>query len=70
MNFLPLENSDHVVFLVSTEFPSNSKGVPFHPTAYGYSHANWQSLYDHLRVVPWKDIIKLCVSAAATEFCE
>ena len=30
----------------------------------------WDGLYDHLRDVPWEDIFKLSVSAAAGEFCE
>ena len=39
--------------------------------AYDYSRADWGGLRDHLRDVPWEDIFKLCVSAAAaSEFCE
>ena len=30
----------------------------------------WDGLCDHLRDNPWKDIIKLSASAAASEFCE
>ena len=35
-----------------------------------YSLADWDSLCDHLRDVPWEDILKLGASAAAREFCE
>ena len=38
MAFPPLENSDHVVVSVSTDFPTNSKqDGPFHHIAYDYS---------------------------------
>ena len=36
--------------------------------AYDYSCADWDSLCDHLRDVPWEDIFKL--SASANELCE
>ena len=56
---------------VSIDFPSNSQwDVLFHCIVYGYSHADWDSLCDHLRDVPWEDIFKLSNSAAGTEFCE
>ena len=71
MAFPPLGNSDHVVVLVSIDFPLNSKrDAPFHHIAYDYSRADWDSLCDHLRDVPWEDIFKLSASAAASEFCE
>ena len=38
--------------------------------AYDYSRADWEGLRDHLRDVPWEDILKLGASAAAREFCE
>ena len=38
--------------------------------AYDYSRANWDGLRDHFRDVPWEDIFKLSVSAAASEFYE
>ena len=38
--------------------------------AYDYSRTDWVGLRDHLRDVPWEDIIKLSASAAASEFCE
>ena len=41
----------------------------FYPIAYGYSRADWDSLHDHLRDVPWEDIFKVDASAAASEFC-
>ena len=65
--FLPLGNSDHVVVSVSIDFPSYSQqDAPFHCIAYDYSRADC----DHLRDVPWDDILKLSASAAASEFCE
>ena len=71
MAFPPLGNSDHVVVSVSIDFPSNSqRDALFHHIAYDYSHADWDSLHDHLRDVPWEDIFKLGASAAASEFCE
>ena len=67
--FPPLANSDHVVVSVSIDFPSNSQSdAPFHHIAYDYYHADWNSLYDHLRDVPWEDIFKLGASAAVSEF--
>ena len=54
---------------VSIDFPSNSKRVvPFYLIAYDYSRADWGGLCDHLRDVPWEDILKLGNSAAASEF--
>ena len=71
MAFPPLGNSDHVVVSVSIEFPSNSQwDAPFHRIGYDDSCADWDSLCDHLRDVPWEDIFKLKASAAASEFCE
>ena len=67
----PLGNSDHVVVSVSIDFLLISKrDAPFHRIAYGYSHADWDGLRDHLRDVPWEDIFKLSASSAASEFCE
>ena len=71
MAFPPLRNSDHVVVAVSIDFPSSSKrDALFHRIAYNYSHADWDSLWDHLRDVPWEDIFKISVSPAAIEFCQ
>ena len=71
MAFPPLENSDHVVVSVSTDFPTDSQqDAPFHHIAYDYSRADWGGLCDPLRDVPWEDIFKLGASAAASEFCE
>ena len=71
MAFPPLGNSDHVVVLVSIDFPLNSqRDVPFHRIAYDYFRADWDGLCDHLRDVPWEDIFKLGASAAASEFYE
>ena len=70
MAFPPLGNSD-VVVSDSIAFPSKSKqDAPFHRIAYDYSCADWDSLCDHLRIVPWADIFKLSDSAAPSEFCE
>ena len=71
MAFPPLGNSDHVVVSVSIDFPINLKqDTLFHHMAYDYSCADWDGLRDHLRDVPWEDILKLSASAAASEFCE
>ena len=71
MAFPPLGNSEHVVVSVSIDFPSYSQwDAPFHDIANNYSCADWDSLRDHLRDVPWGDIFKLSASAAASEFCE
>ena len=71
MAFPPLGNSDHVVVLISIDFPINSKqDTPFHRVAYDISCAARDSLHDHLIDVPWEDIIKLSASAAASDFCE
>ena len=57
MAFLPLGNSDHVVILVSIDFPSNSqRDALFH------SRSDWDGLRDHLRDVQWDDIFKLGAS--------
>ena len=50
--FPPLGNSDHVVFSVSIDFPSNSqRDVPFHRIAYDYSRVDWDGLHNHLKDV-------------------
>ena len=69
MAFPPLGNS--FVVSVFMDFPSYSQqDAPFPCIAYGYSHAHWDSLCDHLRDVPWEDIFKHSASAADSEFCE
>ena len=71
MDFPPLGNSDHVPVSVSIDFPSNSQqDALFHGIGYDYSCADLDSLHDHLREVPWKDIFTLVASAAPSEFCE
>ena len=51
MAFPPLGNSAHVVVSVSIDCPSNSqRDAPFRRIAYGYSHADWDSLPDHGRI--------------------
>ena len=71
MAFPPLGNSDLVLVSVSIDFPSYSqRDAPFHGIAYDCSLANWDGLRDHLRDVPWENILKLSGSAAARKFCE
>ena len=69
--FPPLGNSEYIVVSVSIDFPSNAqRDAPFHRIAYNYSWADWCSLRDHLRDVPWEDIFNLSASADASEFIE
>ena len=71
MAFPPLGNSDHIVVSVSIDFPSNSQqDDPFHRIAYDYSHADWDSLRDHLRECSTWSYLWNCGSAAASEFYE
>ena len=65
--FPPLGSSDHVVVSVSIDFLS--KSLIFYCIAHDRSYADWDSLRDHLRDAPWKNIFKLSASAAASEFC-
>ena len=70
MAFSPLQNFDHVVVSVSTDFPLHSKPDPlFHHIAYDYSCADLDSLCDHLRDIPFEDIFKLS-AYAPSKFCE
>ena len=70
LGFPPLGNSDHVVVLVSIDFSVNSKqNALFHCIVYDYSCADWDGLPDHLRGVPWENILKLSASLAGSEFC-
>ena len=58
MVFPLLGNSDHVVVSVFIEFPSNSKrDALFHGIACNCSPADWDDLRNHLRDVPWEDIL-------------
>ena len=69
MAFPPLGNSDHVVVSVSIDFSSNSQqDALFHCIAYDYSCADWNSLRDNSRDVPWEDIFKLGAFPAASDF--
>ena len=55
---------------ISIDFPLFSQwDALLHHIAYDSSQADWDSLCDHLRHVPWEDILKLGASAA-TEFFE
>ena len=40
------------------------------PVSLHYARADWDGLRDHLRDVPWEDIIKPSASAPASEFCQ
>ena len=69
--FPPLGNSDHVVVSVSIDFPSYSeRDAPFHHIAHDYSGADWESIRDYLKDVPWMNISKPSASAAASESYE
>ena len=60
MNFLSLENSNHVVVSVSNEF--SSKPQPDAPSpciAYEYSRADWDGPCDHLVMFHWRISLKL-----------
>ena len=58
--FPSLENSDHVVVLVSIDFPSNSKGdASFYHKPHDYSHDDSDDIHNHLRDVPWENVFKL-----------
>ena len=45
-------------------------GCPISLKAYDYSRADWDGLCDHLRDVPWEDILKFGASTATSDFCE
>ena len=65
ITFPSLGNSDHVLVSGSIVFPLNSKwDALFHYIAYDYFCADWDSLCDHLRYVPWEDILNPSTSAA------
>ena len=67
--FSPLGNSDHVFVSIFIDFPINSKqDALFHHITYDCSRADWDTLCDHLRDVPWGVIFKLSASAEASEF--
>ena len=67
--FSPLGNSDHVFVSIFIDFPINSKqDALFHRITYDCSCADWDTLCDHLRDVPWGVIFKLSASAEASEF--
>ena len=64
--FQPLGNTDYVFLSVSSDFPSNSeRDATFYCIAFDYSRADWNGFRDHLRDVPWEDIVKLNASSAA-----
>ena len=71
MAFPPFENFDHVVVSVSIDILSKSIwDAVFHRIVYDYYHADWDSICDHLKDIPWEDIIKLSAATAARGFCE
>ena len=56
MTFPPLGNSDHGVVLFPLIFHQIHRRMRhFIALALGYFHADWHSLHDHLRDVPWYD---------------
>ena len=66
-----LYNGFPSIVSVSIDFPSYAqRDAPFHCIAYDYSCADWDTLCDHLRHVPWEDILKHSASAAATKCVE
>ena len=68
MGFPAVRNSDHVVVAISIDFPINLKwNASFHRIAYDYSCADWDCLCDHLRDVPWENIVKFSASAASSK---
>ena len=71
MAFPPLRNSDYVVASFSIDFLSNSEWDALsNRIAYDYSHADWDSLCDHLRDVPWEHILKYSSSASSPKMVE
>ena len=53
MAFPQLENSDHVVVSVSSDFLLNAQqNTLFHCIAYDYSGADWDRFHDNLRDNP------------------
>ena len=69
LTFPPLGNSDHVVVLVSIDFPSHAQQEAlFHRIAYGYSRADWGSVNDHLRDVPWRISLNLVLLLLLVNF--
>ena len=54
-----IQSSDHIVVLVSTDFPSNSEeDGPFYHKVYDYSLADLDGIGNHLRDVLREDIFK------------
>ena len=69
MAFPQLGSYDHVVVTIFIDFPLNSQhDASFPCIAYGYTCADWDSLCDHLRDVPWKDIFRLSVLRLLVNF--
>ena len=64
--FLHPENI-HMLFQFPLTLQQTQNGMP---CFIAYSCADWDSLCDHLRDVPWKGISILSASIAASEFCE
>ena len=69
MAFPQLGSYDHVVVTIFIDFPLNSQhDASFPCIAYDYTCADWDSLCDHLRDVPWKDIFRLSVLLLLVNF--
>ena len=61
--WLFIQNFEHVVVLVSIDFPSNSKGDAFfHCTAFDYFPVNWDGFHNYLKNVLWEHILKFSTS--------
>ena len=49
---------------------TQKRDASFHRIAYGYSHADWDGVNDHLRDVLSENIFKFNASAASSKFYE
>ena len=70
MAFPLLGNSEHIIALVSIDFPSNLQRDALFRIAYDYSRAYWDSRLGHSRDILWEDIFKLSASAVGGKFCK
>ena len=44
-------------------------GAPLHSTAFYFSPADWEGIYDSLRYVLWEDIFQLVACTVASKMC-
>ena len=67
----PFENSHHVVVSVSIDFLSVWKwDAPFHPTAFDYSCADWESLHHHWEMFHGRISLNSVLLLLRKKFCE